>query len=210
MRSAWEGALGARVDELHPRIREYVRAIPVGSVGRGSGVFTEAGCRSAILRPVLRIAARFGVAFPEHGVGIPFTIENRGDAQGGVRAIRTLRFPRRERVMLDRVHEHHGYVVDALGADGRLEAAFRVSVRDAAMVARSGAVRVRLGRLWWRLPRVVRPCVDLVERWDDAVQRQHVDVRVSLPIVGAIYGYHGWFDYAVVGDEVGVRARLGE
>lgn len=138
---------------------------------------------------------------------MPFSIENRGDAHGNVHARRTLRFTRRERVMVDRVYEHRGWVVDALGAGGRLEAALQVFARDGALVARSAAVRVRLVGLWWRIPRAVRPRVELVERWDDEARQQHVDVRVSMPVIGEVYGYHGWFDYAVVAEEAGQVPR---
>ncbi len=182
----------------------------MGSVGVGEGEFTEAGCRSAVMRPALWVAARFGIAFPEHGVSIPFTIENRADADGAIRATRTLRFAQRERVMVDRVREHRGLAVDALGSGGRLEAALHVSARDGALVARSGAVRVRLVGVWWPVPRVVRPHVALVERWDESQQRQHVDVRVTMPGVGLVYGYHGWFDYRVESASHPGRARLGE
>ena len=209
MTSAWESALGTHVEALHPRVRRYVSGVPLGSIGRGEGVFTEAGCRSALLRPVLRFAAGLGIAFPEHGEGIPFSIENRGDARGAVHARRELRFPGRHRVMVDAVREHRGFAVDALGFGGRLEAALRVDACDGALVARSAAVRVRLAGLWWRVPSAVRPRVDLVERWDDTVQRQHVDVRVSMPGLGVVYGYHGWFDYVVIDEVAGTPARLG-
>jgi hypothetical protein len=174
------------------------------------GEFTEAGCRSRLFRPALWVAAGFGIAFPEHGLGIPFSIENRADADGAIHAKRTLRFPERERVMVDRVRHHRGLAVDALGTGGRLEAALRVSARDGALVATSSAVRVRLAGIWWRVPRIVRPRVVLVERWDESAQRQHVDVRVSFPAVGVVYGYHGWFDYRVEADVRSDRARLGE
>ncbi len=185
---------------LHPNIRAYVRAVAPGWVGRGEGVFTDAGCRSPIMRPVLGILARWGIAFPERGRHVPFSIENRGDARGGVLARRTLLFSAQQRVMVDRVYEHRGRVVDALGSGGWLEAALRVSERDGALVARSGPVRVRLAGRWWRIPRAVRPTVELVERWDDKAHSQHVDVRVSMPALGEIYGYRGWFTYAVVAD----------
>jgi hypothetical protein len=159
--------------------------------------------------PVLAVMARWGIAFPERGRQVPFSIENRGDAHGAVHARRTLRFAQRERVMVDRVREHRGWVVDGLGSGGRLEAALRVSARDGALVARSAAVRVRLGGVWWRIPRAVRPRVELVERWDDEAQQQHVDVRVSMPVIGEIYGYHGWFTYAVVAEATEQAARHG-
>lgn len=210
MRSAWEAALGDAVDDLQPRIREYVRAIPGGLVGRGSGEFTEAGCQSRLLRAALSVAARWGIAFPEHGVGIPFTIENRADADGAIRAIRTLHFPGRERVMVDRVREHRGLAIDALGSGGRLEAALQVSAHDGALVAASDAVRVRLVGRWWTIPRIVRPHVALVERWDHDAQRQHVDVRVTMPGLGLVYGYHGCFDYRVEKEFPPTHGRLGE
>ena len=137
------------------------------------------------------------IAFPERGAGIPFSIENRTDAPGTVHARRELRFAGRRRVMVDAVREHRGFAVDALGTGGRLEAALRVGVLDGALVARSGAVRVRVAGVWLSIPKVVRPRVDLVERWDDAVARHHVDVRVTVPGLGLVYGYHGWFDYGI-------------
>lgn len=198
MRSAWESALGAKGEELHPRIRDYVRPVPLGYVGRGEGVFVEAGCVSRVFRPALRLAAVMRIAFPERGASIPFAIENRTDARGTVHARRELRFTGRKRVMVDAVREHRGLAVDALGSGGLLEAALRVGAVDGALVARSGAVRVRLAGLWFGVPRVVRPRVALVERWDETVGRHHVDVRVTMPGFGLVYGYHGWFDYAVV------------
>ena len=210
MSSAWEAALGDHLDELHPRIRAYVRAIPPGSVGIGAGEFTEAGCQSAVMRPALWVAARFGIAFPEYGAGIPFTIENRADADGAIRATRTLHFPTRTRVMVDHVREHRGLAVDALGSDGRLEASLQVAARDGALVASSSAVRVRFVGLWWPILRGVRPRVELVERWDDSAQRQHVDVRVSMPVLGTVYGYHGWFDYRVEAEPDPAHGKLGE
>lgn len=129
MRSAWESALGPQVSELHPRIRDYVRAVPNGWVGRGEGVFTEAGSVVPALGPAFWLAAALGIAFPERGTSIPFSIENRGDARGVIHARRELRFSRRRRVMVDAVREHRGFAVDALGAGGRLEAALQSSVR---------------------------------------------------------------------------------
>ena len=126
-------------------------------------MFTEAGCTSALLRPALRLAAAWRIAFPEGGASIPFTIENRGDASGAVHARRELRFPGRRRVMVDAVREHRGLVVDALGTSGRLEVALRVDAVDGALVARSSAVRVRVGGLWWRV--VVKPAGAGREWW---------------------------------------------
>lgn len=200
MQSAWERALGEQLSELHPRIRDYVRAIPQGDVGRGEGIFTEAGCSSPLLRPAFWLAAAWGIAFPERGESIPFSIENRGDAHGVVHARRELRFPGRPRVMVDAVREHRGLAIDALGAGGRLETALRVSVVDGALVARSGAVRVHIAGVWWRVPRALRPRVALVERWDTDRAQQHVSVTVTAPGFGVIYGYNGWFDYAVLRD----------
>ncbi len=195
--SAWEAALGEDAAALHPRIREYVRPVPPGCVGLGAGSFTEAGCGRRWLAPAFAIAARWGIAFPEHGVDVPFTIENRGDARGGITATRTFRFPQRSRTMRDRVRAGRGRAVDALGDTGRVETQLFARAIDGELRLASGAVRVRLGPLWVVLPAVIRPRITLVERWDGSVERQHVDLRVALPVLGDVYGYRGHFDYRI-------------
>ncbi len=195
--SAWEAALGEDAAALHPRIREYVRAVPPGCVGVGAGTFAEAGCRRRWLVPAFAVAARWGIAFPEHGADVRFTIENRGDARGGITATRTFRFPQRARTMRDRVRAGRGCAVDALGDSGRVEAQLVARAIDGELRLTSGAVRVRLGPVWITLPAALRPRITLVERWDGSVERQHVDLRVALPVLGVVYGYRGHFDYRI-------------
>lgn len=200
--SAWEAALGDAVDRLHPRIRDYVRQVPADAVGRGSGVFTAAGCGRRWLAPAFRFAAREGIAFPELEREVPFTIENRGDARGAIRASRTLVFSSRTRTMIDRVRPARGGgAIDAIGRGGRVETMLEAHVRDGALCLTSRDVRVRVAGVWFTVPRALRPTITLVERWDDRVGRQHVDLRVALPRIGAVYGYAGYFDYRIDRDE---------
>ena len=51
------------------------------------------------------------------------------------------------------------------------------------------------------LPRALAPRVALTERFDDDVDRQHVTVILSLPLVGRVYEYSGHFDYAITLEE---------
>ncbi|RZS58835.1 uncharacterized protein DUF4166 [Microcella putealis] len=201
-RSAWEAALGDAVDRLHPRIREYVRPVPAGCVGRGSGTFTTAGCRRAWLTPAFWLAAYSGIAFPEFERDVPFTIENRADARGAIRASRTLGFSSRTRTMTDRVRPARGGgAIDAIGRGGCVETKLEAHVRDGALCLTSRDVRVRVASLWFAVPRALRPTITLVERWDDRVGRQHVDLRVALPRIGTVYGYAGHFDYRIERNE---------
>jgi len=50
---------------------------------------------------------------------------------------------------------------------------------------------------WLGIPIPFAPRVTLVERWDDAVDRQHVSLALDAPLLGRIYEYAGHFDYAL-------------
>ncbi len=204
--SAWELALGTDRERLHPRIRDYVRAVPTGFVGRGQGVYEIAGSMSAALAPALAVAGSMAIAFPESGENVPFSIENRGDGTGVVHARRTFRFAERTRVMVDAVRPHGRLVIDALGTGGLVEAALDVSAVDGAMQAVSRGVRVRVGSVWLRVPAAVRPRVWFRDRFDEAVGRQHIELRVAVGGSRPVYGYRGWFDYEVVSDDRDGRA----
>lgn len=201
--SAWEHALGDARERLHPRIREYVRAVPAGYVGRGEGVFDVAGCLAPALAPALSIAGAMAIAFPEAGEDVPFSVENRGDGEGVIHARRTFHFAERVRVMRDAVRPHGHLAIDALGTGGVLEAALHVSEVGGALRVVSRGVRVRVGSSWFRLPAAVRPRVTVTDSYDKAVGRQHVELSVSIGTSRPVYGYRGWFDYEVMADDRG-------
>ncbi len=179
---------------LHPRLRTYFGAVPVGHVGRGEGVFAVVG------------TPRRWIGTAPCGSGSP-SRENRPRAPGGtgLRAHRTFRFRTGPRTMVDAITaEPHG-LVDHLGRRGRVSALLRAEVDadgpDAGalrLVSTRVTVRV-LGRAR-SLPAVAAPRVTLVERFDDDADVQRVSLRLSAPLIGTLYRYEGAFRYRIEPD----------
>lgn len=211
MPSPYEIVLGGEVARLHPRLRTYFGEIPAGSVGRGHGVFDTVGTPRRWLWPVLALLARSGVAFPVWQRGVPFEVENRParDARGdvAVTARRTFRLTGGARVMQDAITaDNRGgdgawRLVDHLGPTRILAAPFDARVRetDGALVLRSTGLSVRVGRARLGILPALAPVVTLTERFDDARDRQHVSIVLTLPVVGRIYEYSGFFGYSIEG-----------
>jgi Domain of unknown function (DUF4166) len=107
------------------------------------------------------------VLFAEYGHGIPFEVVNTPGADGGLAARRTFAFPRRIRVMDDRMRVVDRRLLDRLGKRGGFEVELRLDVVDAALQMSSG-----LGHT------------------------QRVDVRMTAPLLGEVFRYTGTFSYA--------------
>jgi hypothetical protein len=210
MGSPYEIVLGEGLASLHPRLGAYFGEIPPGSVGLGSGRFDRAGTPRRWLWPALWALGRAGIAFPAWEEHVPFSVENRPvvDACGrtAVGAVRTFHFARGDRRMVDAITADGTDLVDHLGEGRRLTARLRASVRGGALTLDSDEVCVRIGSRHVRILRPLAPTVELVERFDDSVGRQHVSVVLRLPVVGRIYEYSGHFDYAITADTPGGTA----
>jgi hypothetical protein len=194
-RSPWEAALGDSLVGLHPRLRAYLSPIPAGHVGRGSGTFTVVGTPRRWVWPVLWVLGLDGVVFPVWEREVPFTVENRW--RGGVlHGARSFAFRSGTRVMTDEITADSGSIVDRLGRHGRIEARLAASIDGGALVLRSTATRLRIGRL--RMPLPLAPRVHLRE--EATADRQRVTLVMTAPFVGRIYEYTGDFDYAIVAD----------
>jgi hypothetical protein len=187
--SPWRRVLGAELEALHPHLSDYLSLIPVGKVGRGRGDFATVGTPRRWLYPVLAVLGRLGVVFPVWEHDVPFSVENRQDGER-LRARRTFHFQAGDR-MEDAIGVEGGALVDRLGRSGSLLAVF-----DAAAI--DGALRLRSRRVGWRsIPIPFAPTVTLLERYDEEVGRQHVDLTIDAPVLGRLYGYSGFFDYVI-------------
>ncbi|MEF3403846.1 DUF4166 domain-containing protein [Agromyces sp. CCNWLW203] len=195
--SPYAQALGAAVVELDPGLQRYFSQVPDGAVGRGIGMFEIVGTPRRWLWPMLAVLGRWGVLFPVHEVEVPFTIENRCTATGALHAVRRFEFRSGSREMIDEVSTRNGRVVDSLGTGGRLRVAFEADAIDGALVLRSTAVGIRLGRLRLRIPPAAAPLARLIERYDASSARQHVRFTLDAPLLGRIYEYAGSFAYAI-------------
>ncbi|WP_341933856.1 DUF4166 domain-containing protein [Microbacterium sp. LWO14-1.2] len=195
--SPYERALGARVSELHPKTAWYFRTIPPGHVGIGTGVFTTAGSRFRWLRPMFRIAEALGVAFAGWERDVPFRIENR-TVDGRALAIRWFELPGRTWVMPDAVELTAGGVLrNEIGPHRTVVTTFDIDVRDEAVVLTIRRVGLRLGPLRFSVPGFLSPRIGLVERWDEERERHHVSMTIDAPVLGRVYEYIGFFEYAI-------------
>lgn len=211
MPSPYEVVLGTAFADLHPRLRAYFAEIPSGSIGRGQGTFTRVGTPRRWLWPMLAVLARQGIAFPIWEQDVPFEVENRAvDASAAaqyptVGAVRAFNFRTAQRHMIDAITVESAatgelVLVDHLGPSRRLGTQLRARVHDRALelsTSKTTATTVRVGHRRIRIPAVIAPTVTLTERFDNARDRQHVSVVLALPILGRIYEYAGFFEYAV-------------
>lgn len=192
IRSPWERALGAAVQDLHPQLRAYFGAIPLGSVGTGTGVFRLVGTPRRWIWPVLAVLGLDAVAFPVWAHDVPFTVTNQPTSAGTVRATRVFRLPSGDRVMEDEIGVTAAGLVDRLGRRAFLEAHLVPRVVGGALQLQSSEIVVRLGRL--RVPLgLVSPQVQLNETAVSDGQR--VELRIEAPLIGLIYQYEGQFTY---------------
>jgi hypothetical protein len=187
-------------DALHPRLRAYFSAIPAGTQGFGEGVFDTVGTSRRWLRPLIRLFVDSDVLFPVWERDVPFTVVNTPAVETGHPAVageRIFRLPGGDRVMRDLIAAAPDGLVDILGFRRRFRAAFAAEIVDGALRLAATRVSLRIGRRWARLPSFLAPRVELVERFSDADDRQHVAVALSVPLLGRVYEYAGSFRYEV-------------
>lgn len=91
-------------------------------------------------------------------------------------------------------------LVDILGTRRRFRALFAVQVIDGGLHLESTRLAVRIGSGHLAIPRIMALRVALTERFSDADDRQHVEVTVSLPVLGRVNEYAGSFRYEVRGE----------
>lgn len=193
-------ALGEHGMQLHPALRAYFSAIPRGRVGIGEGVMERVGTPRRWLWPVLRMLQRHGVVHAGWDHDVPFTVRNRTVA-GKAIGVRTLHLRTGDWTMKDAVGARpRGRVLDQLGEPTTLAVAFEVHVDDGALLLRSVAVGVRLGRVRLSLPRLIAPVVRLRESAEKQSGRQRVSLTVDMPLLGRLYEYAGTFSYRIEGD----------
>lgn len=199
-RTPYEAALGAAASaRLHPALRTYFSALRSDEVGIGEGVFQVIGARHRWIRWMLAPLSRRGVVFAGWRWDIPFRITNRLLPDGRLTATRELRLGEAHTwTMTDSVTVNSkGRVVDVLGRPPLVAASFTAAVTDGALTLRSHTVGVRVAGHTVRIPRAVSPIIRLRERFDESAGRQHVDITLTVPVLGTIYEYRGYFEYRV-------------
>lgn len=152
--------------------------------------------------PFLVIGTWRRIMFPSRGVDVPFTVENYAyvDSAGRetVTWIRTFQFPRRARRFDAYMiwSEERGCIVDYLGTHQHLAVDIHASVDEdtGGLRLRSGEQRFYERKVDFRFPMAFSGYADVVEWFDEVEALFRIDVGVSNPRWGPLFGYQGSFE----------------
>jgi hypothetical protein len=203
MSSIYRCALGDDFDRLHPRVRErFELSSSEGIAQIGRGVMEEIWRGALYTVPFLGLGTWRRIMFPTGGVDVPFAIENYAYADSFGREtvtwIRTFAFPRRTRRFDAYMiwSERRGRIVDYLGTHQHLAVDLHVSVdpETHGLRLRSGEQRFYERRVGFRSPMAFSGYASVHEWYDDQSERFQIDVAVTNPRWGRLFGYRGSFD----------------
>jgi hypothetical protein len=138
--------------------------------------------------------------FPEYGRNVPFTIENYAflDAYGRetVTWVRKFGNPRRRRFDAYMIYsERRERIVDYLGSHQHLAVDLDLNVDErGGLRIRSGAQRFYEGPIRFHFPMFFSGIAEVCEWYDDSVGKFNIDVTVTNPMWGPLFGYRGSFN----------------
>ena len=202
MTSIYRRALGGDYDRLHPRLRErlaFDADDPVVLVARGQMARVRS---NPLARPVLSLLATRDLPFPETGRDVPFTVHTYAfeDDEGRETLVlrRAFDVGRRRRFDARMTYDdERGCILDAIGRNGRLETALHAGVGDGGdLRLEGGRQTVSVGGRTLAIPAPLRAAVTVREGYDEAAERFTVDVSVTNPMIGFVFGYDGTFTLA--------------
>jgi len=198
--SIYRRALGADFGRLHPQIqRRFGFSSSDGLASIGRGLMEQVWHGRPYTLPFLYVGTWRRIMFPEYGRDVPFTIENYAyrDPLGRetvtwLRTFRTRRVRRFDAYMI--YSEQRSRIVDYLGSHQHLAVDIDLDVDErGGLHLRSGEQRFYEGPLAFRFPLFFSGVADVHEWYDDEAQLFRIDVRVSNPRWGPLFGYHGHF-----------------
>lgn len=201
MTSIYQQVLGPEFERLHPQIRRRFGFSSEDGIGAvGTGVMERLWHGRFYTLPFLYVGAWRSIMLPEQGERVPFTIENYAyrDRFGRetVTWVRTFQTRRRRRFDAYMVYsQQRRRIVDYLGSHQHLAVDIAISADPTGgLRLRSGAQRFYEGKLAFRFPMLFSGYADVCEWFDDASGRFQIEVRVTNPTWGPLFGYRGSFD----------------
>lgn len=198
--SPYEARLGEVIRRLHPTLQRYFATIPTGYRGVGAGVFSEVGTPRRWLWPFIALVQSRGVVFAGWEHDVSFRVINRTIGSSAV-AIREFDLPRGTWTMTDEVVQSPlGGMSDRLGSPATIAVTFDIAVQDGALNLTSRRTALALGGLKITLPRAISPRIILRESYDEPTGKQRIQLSVTMPVIGRIYGYSGLFTYRIEKD----------
>lgn len=203
MTNIYQRALGSEFERLHPRMQERFGVSTGDNVAQiGRGVMDEIWHGRFYTLPFLAFGTWRRIMFPSSGSNVPFTVENYvySDSFGRetVSWTRTFDFLRRTRRFDAYMiwSEQRGCIVDYLGTHEHLAVDIQLSVDDetGGLRLRSGEQRFYERRVGFRFPMAFAGYADVHEWFDEALGRFRIEVAVTNPRWGRLFGYRGSFE----------------
>ena len=200
MNSIFERAMGEDFHRLHPMLqRRFGVGLEAGyaCVGRGTMLRIRRGPWWTV--PFLQFGRLRNILVPDVGSEVPFVIHNYPyrDPLGreAVTFVREYRLNgRTRRFDATMIAAHDGRVIDYLGTHQHLAVDLELSVEhDGSLLLRSDAQRFYEGRLGFSFPMMFSGRAELRERYDDETGVFRIDLRVTNPVFGFLFGYDGEF-----------------
>jgi hypothetical protein len=199
--SIYRRALGDDFERLHPMIqRRFGFSSAEGIASIGTGVMEELWRGAAYTVPFLRIGTWRNIMFPDRARDVAFTVENYAYRDGFGREtvtwIRTFQLRHRPRRFdASMVYsEQRGRIVDYLGNRQHLAVDIHLEVDEqGGLRLRSGEQRFYEGPVAFRFPMAFSGYADVREWYADDEERYRIEVSVTNPRWGPLFGYRGWF-----------------
>ena len=201
MSSIFEKAMGADFARLHPMLqRRFGVGLDAGyaCVGRGTMHRIRRGPWWTV--PFLQIGRMRNILVPDTGTDVPFTIENYPyrdpfdrEAVTFVREYRLRGRTRRfDATMV--AASNDGHIVDYLGTHQHLAVDLDLRAEaDGSLHLRSDGQRFYEGLVGFRFPMLFSGRADLRESFDDQAGVFRIDLSVTNPVFGFLFGYDGTF-----------------
>jgi hypothetical protein len=200
MISIYKKVLGPAFERLHPQMQKrFGFSSADGLASIGTGVMEELWRGRFYTLPFLYLGTLRRIMFPEHGVNVPFTIENYAyrDRFGRetVTWIRTFRTSKPRRFDAYMIHSPtRDKIVDYLGTHQHLAVDIDLSVDEkGGMCLRSGQQRFYEGPVAFRFPMMFSGVADVCEWYDQKSEKFRIEVRVTNRYWGPLFGYRGFF-----------------
>ncbi len=201
-RSIYHRALGEDFERLHPRMQDrFGFSSREGIAHVGEGTMDEVWLGRFYTLPFLLLGSWRRIMFPASGRDVPFTISNYAyrDVFGRetVTWLRCFHLPARTRKFDATMiySEKRRRIVDYLGSHQHLAVDIELGVDEhGGLRLRSGEQRFYERRVGFRFPMALSGYADVREWWSEEEERYRIDVAVTNPRWGPLFGYRGWFE----------------
>lgn len=199
MTSMFATALSGDFARLHPMLqRRFGVSVAAGYACVGTGVMTRIRRGPWWTVPFLRLGKFRNILIPDHGVGIPFTVENYPyvDPFGRetVTFVREYRIGRRPSRFDATMILANGRIVDYLGTHQHLAVDLDLAVMDdGSLRLQSQAQRFYEGPIAFRFPMLFSGRAELHESFDDEAGVYRIKMEVHNRFFGFLFGYEGEF-----------------